>query len=98
MVGSWDKGEDSRRRSAAQGLFFFVGFFSGEGWEVMECRGPVCCGNPRSPSFNPTSPLQSFLTPEKAKATELPFAMQIMSMRKEKRSRESMVLYQSADC
>lgn len=73
-------------------------FFLGEGCEVMESRGPVCCGNPPISSSNPNPPPQSFLTPEKTNVTELPFAMQIMSRRKVKRSWESMVLYQSADC
>lgn len=87
----WDPRTRAWTRGGGGGFFFFFR----EGCEVMECRGGcVLWEHP-----NPPPPLpQSFLTPEKANVTELPFAMQIMSRRKEKRSRESMVLYQSADC
>lgn len=68
------------------------GFF-GEGYEVMSLEGLCVVGTPDLP----TQPPQSFLTPEKGQCDRT-FAMQIMSRRKEKRSRKSMVLYQSADC
>lgn len=93
----WDPGTRARTRGGGvqRRVFFF--FFFREGCEFMESRRPVCCGISPTRSTPPPPAIFSD-SRKKANATELPFAMQIMSRRKEKRSRESMVLYQSADC
>lgn len=89
VVGSWDRG----LRPGRGGSHWWV--FLGRGWKVMSLESRALC-------VVGTPDLCLSDSRKKARATEQPFAMQMVSRREGEKKRkgipESMVLYQSADC